>query len=360
MTLNQSTLAALAAGALMLGAAGAASAQAPYNSYQTTPRAPASCRNVQNLANGYVSAECETSGGYRWSTILATACRGDLSNRDGVLSCSGATATVGPLYPHGSSGTAQTSTQQTGPGDVIGALLGAVFGDAYTRGGQGFEDDWERGRRPLAERRADLEARIEAGVRDGSINRAEANRLRTDYDGLVQLETRYAADGRLTAQERTDLRDRYQRLSQRVEDQRDDDGYGQWRPLADERYAFDARVDAAVRARRISSTEGRRLQADFQTLMRRETDYARGGITTAEREDLTRRYAELNRRVGDDGGQYGDDYGHDPRAVEIEARIAAGLRSGSLNRTEAERLRAELRDLTRRWSDLEDRVRYLR
>lgn len=358
MTSTHSTLTALAAGALMLGAGGVASAQTPYNSYQSAPRVPSSCRNVENLANGYVSAECETTGGFRWSTIRADDCRGDLSNRDGVLVCSGATATVGPLYPHGSSGTATTSGQ-TGAGGVIGALLGAVFGDAYGASGQGFEDDWERGRRPLAERRADLEARIDIGVRDGSISYAEANRLRTDYDGLVQLEARYAADGRLTVQERADLRDRYQRLSQQVEDQRDD-GYGQWRPLADERYAFDARVEAAVRARRISSTEGRRLQADFQTLMRRESDYARGGISRAEHDDLTRRYAELNSRIGVDGGQYGGDYGQDPRAAQIEARIEAGLRSGSLSWTEADRLRTELRELTRRWSDLEDRVRYLR
>lgn len=363
MTSNRTTLTALAAGALMLGGGGVAAAQTPYGAYQSTPRVPTSCRNVENLASGYVSAECETSGGFRWSTIRAVDCRSDLSNRDGVLTCAGATATVGPLYPHGSSGSVQTSAP-TGPGDVIGALLGAVFGV----GGQSFEDDWDRGRRPLAERRGELESRIDAGVRDGSISYAQASRLRTDYDGLVQLETRYAADGRLTVQERADLRQRYEALYQRVDDGHGygyGDSHGQWRPLADERYAFDARVDAAVRARRISTVEATRLRADFQTLMRREADYARGGLTAAEREDLTRRYAELNRRIGDDGGygggQYGGQYGgQDARAVEIEARIAAGVRSGQLNRTEAERLRAELRDLTRRWSTLEDRVRRLR
>ena len=355
MTTTRYTLTALAAGALMLGAGGAANAQTPYGGYQSTPRVPTSCRNVETLANGYVSAECETTGGYRWSTIRAADCRGDLSNRDGVLVCAGATATVGPLYPHGSAGTGVTAGQ-TGAGDVIGALLGAVFGV----GGQGFEDDWERGRRPLAERRAELETRIEAGVRDGSISYAEANRLRADYDGLVQLEARYAADGRLTVQERADLRDRYQRLSQRVEDRLDDDGYGQWRPLADERYAFEARVEAAVRARRISSAEGRRLQAEFETLMRREADYARGGLSATERDDLIRRYAELNRRIGEDIPPYGGGYGQDPRAAQIEAQIEAGLRSGQLSWTEADRLRAELRELTRRWAELEDRVRYLR
>ena len=39
-----------------------------------------------------------------------------------------------------------------------------------------------------------------------------------------------------------------------------------------------------------------------------------------------------------------------------KARIAAGQRNGSITRTEAARFREELRDLSRRWTDLETRV----
>ena len=107
-----------------------------------------------------------------------------------------------------------------------------MFGNAFGNDQQ-IEDDYNQGRRPLAERREALEARIDAGVRDGSISRTEATRLRSEYNALVQLETRYAADGRLTTQERTDLRTRYNALSQRVGDARDDDGYDDdygWQP----------------------------------------------------------------------------------------------------------------------------------
>ena len=38
----------------------------------------------------------------------------------------------------------------------------------------------------------------------------------------------------------------------------------------------------------------------------------------------------------------------------------AGERNGSISRTEAARLREELRDLTRRWADLEARVQVRR
>lgn len=355
------TLSALAAGALALSAAGAAQAQTPYTSYQSGQAGvPSSCRNVEQLANGYVSAECQTEGGFRWSSIRSVDCRSAITNRDGVLSCSGAAATVGPLYPDDSYGSGQSYGQpsmQDGPGGVFGAILGALFG------GQGaqpddevLDEDWSRGRRPLYQRRADLDARIDAGVRAGSISRTEASRLRGDYEVLVQLETRYAADGRMTTTERRDLRDRYRALAERVGDERRDDdlGYGDWRPLDEQRAAFFARVDVGVRDRALTRSEGTRLRADFDALVRLESDYRRDGLSAREQEDLTVRLADLDRRVGDvayDGG-----YGYDSRAAEIEARIVAGERSGQISRSEAARLRDELRDLTRRWADLEARV----
>ena len=351
------TLSAFAAGALALSAAVAAEAQTPYTGYQSGPAGvPSSCRNVEQLPNGYVSAECQTDGGFRWSSIRSVDCRSAITNRDGVLSCSGATATVGPLYPDNSYDSGYGPPAQSQPGDVFGALLGALFGvQTADQGDQVLDEDWSRGRRPLYQRRADLDARIDAGVRDGSISRFEADRLRDDYDALVQLETRYAADGRMTTAERRELRERYRALSERVgEERRDDDfGYG-WQPLADQRAAFFARIDVGVRDRRLTRTEGTRLRADFDALVRLESDYRRDGLSAREQQDLAARLADLDRRVGDvawDGG-----YGYDPRAAEIEARIAAGERNGSLSRSEAARLRDELRDLTRRWADLEARV----
>lgn len=357
MTATPHILSALAAGALALSTAGAAQAQTPYSSYSQTRDLPASCRNVQQLENGYVSAECQADGGWRWSSLRPVDCRSSISNRDGVLTCTGARATVGALYPDDGGYGGQTPGPAQQPGGVLGALFGAVFGNAFGNDRQ-IEEDYSQGRRPLGERRVALEARIDAGVRDGSISRAEATRLRADYDALVRLETRYAADGRMTTTERADLRDRYRALSQRVGDARDgagyDDDYG-WRPLSEQRAAFAARVDVALRDRRISRTEATRLRADFDALARVETDYRRDGLSDRERQDLTTRLADLDRRVGDLVDE-GDGYDVDPRAAQIEAGIAAGVRSGSIGRTEATRLREELRDLTRRWADLEARV----
>jgi len=366
MTAFSHTLSALAAGALALSAAGTAQAQTPYSSYINQGRdVPNSCRNVQQLADGYVSAECQADGGWRWSALRPTDCRSSISNQDGVLACSGVRATVGALYPddggYGGQSPGQTGLSQQ-PGGIIGALFGAVFGNAFGTDQQ-IEDDYSNGRRPLGERSEALEARIDAGVRDGSISRAEASRLRSEYNALVRLESRYAADGRLTTNERADLRDRYRALSQRVGDARDDGGYDDdygWRPLSDQRVTFYARIDASLRDRRISRTEASRLRNDFDTLGRLETSYRRDGLSDRERQDLTTRLADLDRRIGDGGGYGGGGYGSDPHAVQVEARIAAGERSGAISRTEAARFREELRDLSRRWADLEARVEQAR
>ncbi len=244
-------------------------------------------------------------------------------------------------------------------GQVLESILGALFGNGQTT----LDSEWSRGRRPLYNQRAQFETRLDAGVRDGSINYRQSERLRSSFAELVDLETRYASDGRFTTAERADLTDRYRRLTDRLESAEDDDdndgGYGdydRWESLAGQRVAFDARVAAALRARDITRTESTRLRADFQALVRLEAQYERDGLSERERADLEARYADLNRRVGDDyvpgnGGGYGD-----PHAMQIEARIAAGLRDGSITRADAARYREELRDLSRRWADLEARV----
>ena len=246
-------------------------------------------------------------------------------------------------------------------GQVLESILGALFGQGQTT----LDSEWSRGRRPLYNQRSQFEARLDAGVRDGSINYRQSERLRTGFAELVDLETRYASDGRFTTAERTELTNRYRNLTDRLESAEDDDnnggGYGAWNRLADQSAEFDVRVAAALRARDITRTESTRLRTDFQALVQLEAQYERNGLDARERQDLEARYADLNRRVGDDyvPGN-GGGYGNDPRAVQIEARITAGERNGSISRSEATRLRTELADLSRRWADLEARVQVRR
>jgi hypothetical protein len=260
--------------------------------------------------------------------------------------------------PYGSAPYGQSQTQT----DPIGAILGALFGDRLGVSTT-LDSEWSRGRRPLNTNRAQFESRLDADVRSGAISSSAARSLTAEYNELVTIEARYTADGRVTTTERSDLAERYRAFSTRYQAGGQggyDDGYDDWRPLAESRSAFTSRLDAGVRNRTLTRSQANRLSTDFNALVQLETTYERNGIDSRERQDLEARWADLNRRVGDnydDGyGSGGDDYGSDTQAAELEARIAAGVRSGAISRTEATRFRDELRDLARRWTDLEARI----
>lgn len=275
-------------------------------------------------------------------------------------------ASVAALTLAAGAASAQTPYSQTPYGqqtqsDPIGAILGALFGDRLGVSTT-LDSEWSRGRRPLNTQRAQFESRLDADVRSGAISSSAASSLSAEYGDLVALEARYTADGRVTSQERADLSERYRAFATRYQaggQSGYDDDYDGWRPLAESRAAFDARVNAGVRNRTLTRAQAIRLSTDFDALVRLETSYERNGIDARERQDLEARWADLNRRVGDgydDDYNSGDNWGSDPRGAQIEARIAAGERNGSISRTEAASLRLELRDLMRRWTELETRV----
>lgn len=82
----------------------------------------------------------------------------------------------------------------------------------------------------INQRQANLDRRIDQGVRTGKITRAEAYRLRADFQTLARLENRYRANG-LSNWERTDLDRRFDTLSARIRIEANDSnrygaGYG--------------------------------------------------------------------------------------------------------------------------------------
>ena len=70
-------------------------------------------------------------------------------------------------------------------------------------------------------RQANLETRINQGIRSGTLNRQEAFRLRSEFRGLVNLEARYRRGG-LSMWERTDLNRRFDVLSAKIRIERHD------------------------------------------------------------------------------------------------------------------------------------------
>jgi len=73
------------------------------------------------------------------------------------------------------------------------------------------------------QRQANLDRRIDQGVRTGELTRPEAARLRGEFRTLARLEIQYRrSGGGLSMQERRDLDLRFDRLSQRIYAQKHD------------------------------------------------------------------------------------------------------------------------------------------
>lgn len=168
----------------------------------------------------------------------------------------------------------------------------------------------------IVDRQANLDARIDAGVRSGDLTRREATGLRADLTALARLESRYRVNG-LSAWEMQDLDRRYDVISRQVRMERADNqtgwyggrGWnnerGEWVNIEQRKMQLDRRIDQGLRSGQLTRSEAARLRDDFNAIARVEVQYRRGGLSMSERADLDRRFdvlaAKINweRRDGD-------------------------------------------------------------
>lgn len=256
-------------------------------------------------------------------------------------------AAAGALLVLPTAASAQTGTSgqsATSQEDRVGAILGTLFGDRLGVS-TSIERQWAAGRKPLATQRSQFHTRIDSEVRAGALTQSNGTRMKSEYDELVALESRYGADNRFTTAERTELADRYGALTQALtEGGYADDDSSNILSVADGRADFNRRVDAAVSARRLSRTEGTRLKNDYAALVQTEASYARDGISSRERDDLDSRLDALDTRVGDTA------YGGGSATLDNRTRLAnveRALSSSGLGSSAQTQLRVELGDLTR-------------
>ena len=235
---------------------------------------------------------------------------------------------------------APASAQSTND-NPFASIFGALFGDRLGVT-TSIESQWAAGQTPLANQRAAFESRVDTELRNGSINQTTATRLKSDYYDLVQLESRYGADRRFTSAERTELADRYGTLTQVLADRGyADNGAVTTASVADGRAEFDARVNAAVAARRITRAAGTRLKSDYAQVAQVEATYLRDGyLTAAESADLDARLDALDARVGDVA------YAALTPRQRLD-RIGSAITTVRLGRPQLAQLQTEYQDLTR-------------
>jgi len=254
-----------------------------------------------------------------------------------LLSAAAMTLAAGPAF--GQASTEQQTSQQ----DRIGAIFGALFGDRQGTTAS-IEAQWAAGQTPLANQRAQFEARVDTEVRSGALNQNTGAQVKSDYYALVQLESRYGADRRFTTQEQADLGDRYGALTQVLADGAyAGGGLSTTTQVADGRAMFDQRVNAALAARRISRTQSTRLKTDYAAVARIEAGYMRDGrIDDRERYDLEARLDALDVRLG--GSRFAAAV-LTPRA-RLDA-IGQALPSSGLPRAARTQIQVEYEDISR-------------
>lgn len=170
---------------------------------------------------------------------------------------------------------------------AVGALTLAAPASAQGYGG------WQ----PINQRQAQLDHRIDRGVRSGDLTRREAANLRAEFNQIARIEADYRRNG-LSAWERADLDRRFDDLSSRIRWERNDrQERGGWTPINQRQRQLDARIDAGVRDGSLSRREASRLRAEFQDIAALEARYRRGGLDHRERAELERRFDRLSAQI---------------------------------------------------------------
>lgn len=208
------------------------------------------------------------------------------------------------------------------------------------------------------QRQAQLDQRIEAGVRSGQLTRPEAGRLQAEFQDIVSLEARYRANG-LSANERADLDRRFDELSARIREERRDnqqadrrdrdgrDGRDGWRGVNERQVELEERIEAGIRSGQLSRPEAARLRAEFQDIQNLENRYRVNGLSPDERADLTTRLDQLSARVRLDrtDQQRGDRRGRwenlNQRQAQFQQRLDRAVRDGRISSRQAMNLRLE-------------------
>jgi hypothetical protein len=154
---------------------------------------------------------------------------------------------------------------------------------------------------PVNQRQANLEQRIDQGVRNGSLTRREAIQLRAEFNGIANLESQYRMSRPgLTAAERADLDRRFDVLSAKIAFNRhDNQDRGSWQNINQRQANLDRRIDQGIRRGELSRREAIQLRVEFRRIVQLEAQYraSRPGLTARERADLDRRFDLLSARI---------------------------------------------------------------
>lgn len=282
------TFTALAAGAVVMAASGAAQAQTPYGQSQPTGQEVFG-QILQNLFGGQTTGtlDGEWSRGRRalGSQQAAFNTRLDAQVRSGALQSWSADrirtdydALVRLEADYARDGRFTVQERQD---------LTARY-DALTRAlnDGGYGDDLG-GYQSVADGRVAFERRIDAAVSARRLSRTDATRLRADYAALIRLEADYQRGG-LTLRERQEIETQLDALDARIGDVGYGNGGGWQQTPRDRLTAIERALPSLGRGEAAD-----RVRVQLEDLTRLDAAYARFTASAEERAYLDRRIGEL-------------------------------------------------------------------
>lgn len=177
-----------------------------------------------------------------------------------------------------------------GGGQGYGQPTGQGYNQGYNQnyGQNGYEGDgrWQ----PLSLRNAEFDQRLNAGLRNRTLTQYDASRLRADWQALAQLEANYQRGG-MDGREQADLWARYNAIDNRLGGFGNDRNTARWSQL-------ETRLAAAERYGNINRNDAAQLRLQLGDLARLDAAYATAGYNADERAYLTRRYSDIDARLG--------------------------------------------------------------
>jgi len=143
--------------------------------------------------------------------------------------------------------------------------------------------DDEAARKDALEKRvAELQKRIDAGVKAGQLTRDEASRLQTALNRIKEKDVQYRSDGYLANEERISLNQMLNMMEERIRYERNDSDVVH-REAFEKRIAeMKRKIEAGMRAGQLTLDEACRLQSMLNRVRERDAQFRSDGILTRE------------------------------------------------------------------------------
>ncbi|MCA9802162.1 MAG: hypothetical protein KC777_09255 [Cyanobacteria bacterium HKST-UBA02] len=161
----------------------------------------------------------------------------------------------------------------------------------------------------------DEQARINAGVRNGSLTRNEASKLQAQLNRVNDLKRRLSANG-LTYAERQKIDNELDKVAEKIFRESNDNQRANWlgsqpqgwtsnffsKPIFNGGYNINtsdeqARINAGLRNGSLTRAEAARLQTKLNEIISLKNRLSRGGLTVAERNRIDARLDALNAEI---------------------------------------------------------------